>query len=146
MMLQFARPCQPVLGEVTLKAISEHWSDVSIPVVWTALGLGLLVVVVGGVGSYRWHKKHASGPKPLAVFRELARLGGLSLVDQWLLFRIARHQALPGPATLLFSPRTLRVHAVRYIRQAVIWRRSQQLHRVAAIRRRLMQGRAAQSA
>jgi hypothetical protein len=123
-----------------LDAVSEHWGSTSIPVGWTLLGLGLIVLAVGGVATVRWVRRRHERPRPLAVFGQLARLAGLSLGDQWLLWRIARQQALPGPATLLLSTRTLRVHGVAFVRQAAIWRRGARLRRVATIRRRLLSG------
>jgi hypothetical protein len=93
---------------------------------------------VGGGALLGWLRRRRHHAKPIGVFLQLAAIGRLSPADQWLLLRIARQQALPGPATLLMSTRTLRVHGAAFVRHAAVVRKKQRLKRIAAIRRRLL--------
>ena len=129
-------PALPMLA-APLDAIREHWGKTTVPVGWTVAAIALLALAIGGAWAIGWYRRRHERAQPLAVFRQLAAVGGLSLAEQWLLWRIARQQRLPGPATLLMSARTLRVHGSAFVRQT-LWARAKRLRRVAGIRRKLM--------
>jgi hypothetical protein len=120
-----------------LESISEHWGHGAVPLGWTLTALGSLALVIAAVAFYRWHRRRHERDRPLAVFYELAAIGRLSFSERYLLWRMARHQALPGPATLLFSPRTLRVHAAAFVDGRWRGKQARVAKRVRRIRQRL---------
>ena len=91
-------------------------TDSVIPVELLIAAIGLLLIVVALISAFRFWKSRHDNPHPLLVFHRLAKTAQLTLREQWLLYRIARRQALPSPITLLVSPRTLRLHANAYAR------------------------------
>ena len=103
---------------------------------------GLLLVfgaaLLGGMIWLGWRNRtiHPSADRtPLRIFNDLARQFHLSLIDRWLLIRIAQVQGLPNPITLLISPRTMRHHAEAYSQSFSSRRRRHLLRKVASLRR-----------
>lgn len=70
---------------------------------------------------------------PLSVFDKAAADLGLTIMDRWLLIRIAKQQKLLTPLTLLASAQTLGHHANAFIRSQPRWRRESVSHRVNRI-------------
>jgi len=97
-------------------------------------GLVCLFMVLYVVKHWRRRREHS---RPINVFKRVARKVGLHPADQHLLMRIARHQNLPSPLTLLLSATTLRHHAHFYAEAQPARQRPQIMGRIAAIRRDL---------
>ncbi|MFA9477693.1 hypothetical protein ACERK3_05225 [Phycisphaerales bacterium AB-hyl4] len=114
-----------------LRAVRDHWGDSTISVGWVILSGSVLLFILAIVWVWNWWKQRNEQPRPWWVFYRTASHMGLTLREQWLLVRIARHERLPSPLTLMLSRRTLGHHARQYLA-----RRSQ--HRRAAIIRRLL--------
>lgn len=121
-----------------LRAVSEHWgSDAAAPLRWILVAVGALLIALGTVLLVRWWRGRHLRSQPWQIFRQVAAVAELGLRDQWLLVRIARHQKLPTPLTLLLSGRTLRVHGREYAEALAPWRRAAIMQRIATIRRHL---------
>ena len=93
----------------------------------------VLVLVITGLWLWRRYQAGQLRSSPVMIFHHIARRRGLSLADQWLLIRIARHQALPTPLTLLLSPQTLRRHAHLYLLDLGPTGRGKVHHRIEAL-------------
>ena len=120
----------------TLRDVSEHWgSDVTTPLPWIIVAGGLLLIALGVVLLVRWWRQRHLRSRPWAVFHAVASTAGLTLLDRWLLMRIAHQQRLPTPLTLLLSGRTLRLHARAYVEHLPPFRRAPVMQRIASIRR-----------
>ncbi len=103
------------------------------------LGAALLVVlaILLPMAAHHYYRQRRLRAKPLATFQRVAGDIGLSLRDRWLLLKIARHEALPSPLTLLLSRATLHHHARQYAQGLVVSRRLKVMRRVAALRQML---------
>lgn len=118
----------------------ENWGTTSPRILWPLL---ILLAVVLALMTVMWgverRRRRGGRPatRPIAVFRALARELGLTWTDQWLLIRIAHHQKLPTPMTLLLAAGTLDHHARQYAMSINLLRRSLALNRAEAIRHRL---------
>lgn len=97
----------------------------------------ILILVIMSLWLWRRYQTGQLRSSPLMIFHHVARRRGLSLADQWLLIRIAKHQSLPTPLTLLLSSRTLRCHASHYVRDLRPTRRGQARRRIDALDRTL---------
>lgn len=118
-----------------LAQVHENWGgQTMIPVQWIVIALGVVLIVVGALAFRQWSLASDRRPRPWRVFYSVANSLGLPLYDQWLLMRIARHEALPTPLTLLLSPRTMRYHAQQFA-DAHPRRKAAVMTRVANIRR-----------
>lgn len=71
--------------------------------------------------------------RPMQIFNRLAGEMGVSLADQWLLMRIAKHEQLPTPITLMLSSATLRHHTDHYMKTLAGRRRDKVMAQVAGI-------------
>ncbi len=104
---------------VSLREISENWGGHQmISTQWIMIAAGLLLIVMAGMGLHRFWRTRDQRSAPLLVFHRLARRLGVGLRGQWLMYRIARQQALPTPITLMLCPATFRHHAGAYIATA----------------------------
>jgi hypothetical protein len=81
------------------------------------VGLGLLLLL-GAIAGWRWHQRRHARPAPLGVFHRLAAQMGLTLKEEWLLVKIARHQSIPTPLTLLLSGSTFAHHVKPFLEAA----------------------------
>lgn len=81
------------------------------------VGLGLLLLF-GAIAGWRWHQRRHERSAPLGIFHRIAAQMGLTLRQEWLLVKIARHQSIPTPLTLLLSGSTFAHHAKPFIEAA----------------------------
>ena len=125
-------------GGVDIRQISEHWGSGGwVSTRWAMVAIGALLVLLAIIAMTRWWRTRHLRSNPLLVFNQVAAELELPLRQRWLLFRIARQQALPSPLTLLLSPRTMRLHARAYAADKRVGRRLQIMQRVAQMRRQL---------
>jgi len=103
-----------------------------------ALLLVFFLALVGAMLWLAWRNRTLHAPAdatPLRLFNDLARELHLSLMQRWLLIRIARAQNLPSAITLLVSPHTLRHHAAAYSKSLSNRKRTRTLKQIATLRR-----------
>jgi hypothetical protein len=123
-----------------IRDISKHWGGASvIDVQWLFIAAGVVIVFVSGLSLHRWWKHRHSRPSPVWVFLAICHELKLGMADQWLLWRIARHQQLPTPLTLLLSRSTLGFHAQAYASSLSESRKARVLRRSTAIGRQLFE-------
>ncbi|MEE9211554.1 MAG: hypothetical protein V3U29_02770 [Phycisphaeraceae bacterium] len=101
------------------------------------LGAAVLLLVIAALWLGKRHQQRHLRPRPLATFNQIAAAMGLSLNDRWLLIRIARHQDLPSPLTLILSSPTLHHYAQCYTQAIHPVRRHAVANHVTAIGQRL---------
>ena len=92
----------------------RFWTDGPTLPLWPLLMiLGVVVGVL--VGRQLWlNYRHARlRIRPLLLFLVVARESGLSRIEQWRLWQIARRTGLTSPITLMICESTLRAHAER---------------------------------
>lgn len=104
------------------------------------MGASILLINMGLLWLWKRARQQHLRSKPLRTFRCFASSMHLSLADQWLLFRIARRQALPTPLTLMLSDTTLHHYAHRYIQAIHPARRMAVLTHVTTISQQLFGG------
>jgi hypothetical protein len=102
-----------------------------------------IVLLAGLLIYYGWrrYRQLRGDLAPLWTYHQLASRTGLSLDDQWFLWRLSRRAKLGSPITLLICAATLDHHTERAARHlgAVQGRRLRR--RASAIRDRLFRGR-----
>lgn len=130
-------PTLPVIVASRLEDISEHWGQTTLPLSIILISVGLVAILLGVLSAMRVYRSRRQRSMPLVTFHRLARGCGLSLTDQWLLWRVARHQALPTPLTLMLSTRTLHHHVRQYLTECSRPKQKRVLHRTGAIRTQL---------
>jgi len=108
-----------------------------VPVSGLLMTLGALVCLLVVLYLIKKWKRRREQSRPINVFKRVAKRVGIHPADQHLLMRIARHQNLPSPLTLLLSATTLRHHAHYYAEAQPARQRTQIMSRIAAIRRDL---------
>lgn len=113
---QEGAPTEPP-GMNRLQQVVEGWQNSNQVFPVAAFGYFVLaVMVVMGLAWLRqWHKRRPKDPSSSILFRKIARELNIHLLDQWLMFRIARHHHLPSPLTLLMSRQTMVTHAQTYV-------------------------------
>jgi len=103
------------MTNVDLPDISRNiGSGTRLPTEWLIALVGLLIALVATVALVRWWRARSRAPRPGATFQRVGRLAGLSRRQRWLLARVAKHENLPSPLTLMCSSRTLAHHGRRY--------------------------------
>ena len=113
--MMLAQPMASAQAPAMGRDISRHLSGQQmIPVQWIMVAAGLLLLLISSLSLYRLWRTRDQRSTPLLVFHRLAKQFGLSLRDQWLLYRIARQQTLPTPLTLMLARDTLEHHARAY--------------------------------
>lgn len=86
------------------------------PLAWIFAGIGALLVVVVTVSLSRWLKQQNRSKHPLLLYHHFAKQAGLSWMDEWLVYRLARIRALPTPLTLLICQDTMAAHIEAHAR------------------------------
>ena len=105
---------------------------------WVLLpGLVLLGALIGALWFRHWRSTLDQRPCPLLVFHQVAQDLGLSLSDEWVLYRLAARQALRGPLTLLVSQAALEHHAGAQAESLGLAWRAPFLSRIRAIERKV---------
>ncbi len=97
-----------------LKDVSKHFNDgIQHDLPWELLlvGLGSILIIIVAVSMRRWWVGRHDDPSPLVLYSAISRKAGLSWADRFLLWRIARANALPTPITLLLARGSLRHYA-----------------------------------
>lgn len=99
--------------------IQKHWKlsteDLNIPL-WPLVAAGVMIAgVVLGVWAWRQFGGASSCSAGVMTFHRIAKQIGVSLGDQWLLFRISQRQSLATPLTLMLSRGTLQHHGKEYL-------------------------------
>lgn len=94
------------------------------------VGLVAVIVAAWGWRAYRQRQLHSG---TMFTFHEIAGELGLDLGQQWLLARIARHQGLVSPLTLILSRTTLQHHAQNYVESFPARRRQKVLRKITSI-------------
>ena len=105
---------------------------------WSFIAVAV-IFVVGFAGLWIWRRSHLGElwSQPILLFHRLAKESGVSLAQQWLMIRIAHHQRLTTPLTLMLSPATWRHHASGYLNAVGQRRRGPTKARYAQIERQL---------
>jgi hypothetical protein len=104
---------------------------------WIAVaGTGVALILLG---LWLWQRSRSRHLRtaPILTFRRVAAALGLGLSDQLMLIRIARHEVLPSPLTLVLSPATLAHHATHYTEHLSAPQRPDVLSRVANLSKAL---------
>jgi len=122
--------------------IGEHFSrqsptspsDATEWILWLLLFLAilLLLMMVGRNLHGVWIRL-----APIRMFMAVAREVGLNFADRWWLWRVARHQKLVNPLTLLMSPVTLEHYVARYMREVSSAEARHSLRRMESLRKHL---------
>ena len=124
-------------GRFDLTQISEHWgSRQVIAVEWVLVAAGLLLLIIAALSLRSWWMTRHLRASPLRVFNQVAVKCGLTARERLLLWRIARHQGLPSPLTLMVCPITFGHHGRAYCRSRGS-DVSSQMRQLARLRRRL---------
>ncbi|HPD31108.1 MAG TPA: hypothetical protein PLL20_14025 [Phycisphaerae bacterium] len=103
-----------------------------------ALAMGLVLLVIGM--SYRWQKRRQqpAPTQPMALFRRVLSKMGLTVIERWLLWRLARNSGLEHPTALLISSRLYDGAVDRYCAgSGLFFARAGKAASFAAIRRRI---------
>jgi hypothetical protein len=108
-----------------------------ISVQWILVAIGLIITIISFISLLRWYRTRHLHPRPYTVFRQLACAQKLTLTQQWLLWRVARHQKLPNPITLMFCKRTLHHHVEDFLDRAPRFSAALLARHVASIERKL---------
>lgn len=117
--LQRRSPRDPTESMTTFQEIQAAWRFDGSALIETGTVLavvGLLIALALSLWLWQRVRVRSVRDAPNLLFRRAAGEIGLSAVDQRLLERIARHQGLSSPLTLLMSPNTLDHHASHYVR------------------------------
>lgn len=117
------------------RAALEHGSRMHVADIMVVLGL--VLTLISALSVLGWLMQQRLQPHRLVVFSRLGKALGLGLRDRWLLWRIARHEALPTPTALLLTPGTLGHAARRHALGQGRRRGPLALARAASIRRHL---------
>lgn len=125
----------------TVRHIADHWHRSQ------AHAIGLFMVCLGAVlvvfcclSAYQRYGRRGQRPRPLAVFRQLARQVGLDWWQRLLLMEVAHRQRLRSPAALLLAPSAYRQYTNRYLDKVGRWRRRAMGAQLDAIAVYLFQG------
>lgn len=94
---------------------------------------GLIVIVMLSLWLLKRVRRTEPDAPPISIFDKAAADLGLTIMDRWLLIRIAKQQKLLTPLTLLASAQTLGHHANAFIRSQPRWRRDSVAQRVNRI-------------
>ena len=120
----------------TFQNLVDHWSSHRLlSLRFILVFLMMLLVLLCGLRIWHLYRNRHARQQPIASFVSVARLLGLDWPQQWILIRIARHQGLPSPLTLLLSAATLRHHAQRYVKSIVRYRRAKVSDCVSSVQR-----------
>lgn len=116
MLAQATDPPEPA-GKNRLQQVVDGWqnSNQVFPVAEFGYFILAVMVIMGLTWLRQWHKRRPKDPSSSILFRKIARELNINLLDQWLMFRIARHQHLPSPLTLLLCRQTLVSQAQAYV-------------------------------
>lgn len=129
---------QAAEGRFRISEITENFSSQPmIPLEWVMVGTGLVMVAISGLSIHHWWRHRHLRSSPLLIFNRVAGRCELGLSDQWLLWRIARHQSLPTPLTLMLARSTLGHHGRAFVKSRAPWRRAPLMGRLEQIRRTL---------
>jgi len=108
-----------------------------VPLSGILITFGALICIMIVLYTIKKWRRRREQSQPINVFKRVAKRVGLHPADQHLLMRIARHQNLPSPLTLLLSATTLRHHAHYFAEAQPPRQRPQIMGRIAVIRRDL---------
>jgi hypothetical protein len=101
----------------------------------------VIVLIVGSAWLlYRWQRRgqRPTPAQPMALYRRVVNKLGFSLVDRWLLWRLARDCAIDHPTALLLSARLYDGAVERYCAgNGLFFARAGKAITFASIRRRL---------
>lgn len=137
-----AKPAEapkPVIAKPDLSVVSQHASDTAglIPTHWLLIAAGVVLLILSGLSIANWWKHRGEHAHPLLVFSTTAQLAGLSYRNQWTLLRMAHHQSLRSPLTLMLSPDTFDHHARAYLDSRLNWRQEPVRRQLQSIRETL---------
>ncbi len=104
---------------------------------WLFITAGLVLLLLSVLSIVHLFRHRHENPHPLWVYLTAARMAGLSLLDLWVLFRVARQQGLTTPLTLLLSPGTFDHHVKACVDARIAWRREALRRRTQRIREQL---------
>lgn len=125
-------------GRATPAEIGQHAiGGATLPWQYLFLVFGVLLVLGSLYAMWRMTRQAQEENQPMLIYSSLARDVGLSLGDQYLLYRIARQQMLPSPITLLISRRTLSHHALSYASEQQLASQRRILARVRQINEKM---------
>ena len=120
--------------------VKENWRFDADQLRFGTTALALLVpvlAILAGLWLWQWSRRRALRSGPMVTFHQVATQLGVSVADEWLLLRIAQHQGLTSPLTLMLSPATLDHYTRRYAHAGRRRGRRDLLSRVGRLRARL---------
>ncbi len=136
-----APPAKPTIIKPSLFEVSQNTSsDGLIPIHWLLIAAGGIIVLLCGLSIANWWKHRGEHSHPLLIFSTTAQLVGLSYRNQWTLLRLAHHQSLSSPLTLMLSADTFDHHAKPYLDSRLSWRQEPVRRQLSAIRDTLFSG------
>lgn len=133
-------PRDPLPSLPSRTEIFEQWKLESGPLFSPApilVAAGVLLVVIAAMRIVQLRRRHQLRQGVMSIFHHVATQAGLDLQTQWLLVRIARHQSLPSPLTLLVCDATLQHHGRAFLQTLSPARRRRPADRLARLRRLL---------
>jgi hypothetical protein len=131
--------------ERTLDAMHERFVTGE-PELWQGVVTACVVLgmLLGSVWlMYRWQhrRRHPASTQPMSFYRRILGKLGLSMLDRWFLWRLARFTGLEHPTAMLISPRMYDSAVQRYCAsRGPMFSRAGSAGSFAAIRRKLFSG------
>ncbi len=126
---------KPTITKPDLSAVSEHATSAGLLTAnWLLIAAGAILLLLSALSIVNWWKHRGEHSHPLLVFSSTAHVVGLSYRQRWTLLRMAHHQSLASPLTLMLSPTTFDHYAKGYLVSRLSWRREPARRQLNSIR------------
>ena len=110
-------------------------------VLTAALAIGLALIVMGILHRWQKRREQPAPAQPMALYRRVLSNMGLTVIERWLLWRLARNSRLEHPTALLVSLRLYDRAVEHYCAGGgLFFARAGKAATFAAIRRRIFRG------
>ncbi len=107
-------------------------------VLTAAFVIGLVLVVIGVLHHWQKRRQQPAPAQPMALYRRVLSKMGLTVIERWLLWRLARNCRLEHPTAILISSRLYDGAVERYCAgSGLFFARAGKAATFAAIRRRV---------
>jgi len=107
-------------------------------VLTAALAIGLALIVMGILHRWQKRREQPAPAQPMALYRRVLSKMGLTVIERWLLWRLARNCRLEHPTAILISSRLYDGAVERYCAgSGLFFARAGKAATFAAIRRRV---------